>query len=75
LPAGTPPERVSILSQAMQKTFADPNLGREYKKLFKEDLLFLSADELEKTIKVIPRDPEINELVNKLSGAGPLPPR
>lgn len=75
VPPGTPPERVNILSQAMQKTFADPDLGREYKKLFKEDLLFLAAEELERRMGVIPRDPEVNELVNKLSGAAPLPPR
>ena len=59
----------------MQKMFADPDLARDYKKLFKEDLLFLSAEELERRIRVIPRDPEVNELVKKLSGAGPLPPR
>jgi tripartite-type tricarboxylate transporter receptor subunit TctC len=75
LPSGTPPDRVNVLRQAIQKTFADPDLGREYKKLFQEDLLFLTADELERRIRVIPRDPEVNELVNKLSGAGPLPPR
>jgi tripartite-type tricarboxylate transporter receptor subunit TctC len=74
-PPGTPQDRVDILKQAMQKMFADPNLGRDYKKLFREDLLFLSAEELEKSIREIPRDPEVNELVKKLSGPGGLPPR
>ena len=75
LPPGTPPDRVNILKQAMEKMFADPDLARDYKKLFKEDVLFMSAEELEKSIRVIPRDPEVNELVKKLSGPGPLPPR
>lgn len=75
LPSGTPPDRVNILRQALQKTFADPDLGREYKKLFQEDLLLLKAEELEQRIRVIPRDPEINQLVNKLSGGDPLPSR
>ena len=66
---------MNILKQSMQKMFADPDLARDYKKLFKEDLLFLSAEELERRVRVIPRDPEVNELVKKLSGAGPLPPR
>jgi tripartite-type tricarboxylate transporter receptor subunit TctC len=75
LPPGTPQDRVDILKQALQKMFADPNLNREYKKLFQEDLFFLSAEELERRIRGIPRDPEINELVKKLSGPAPLPPR
>ena len=74
-PPGTPQDRANILKQSMQKMFADPDLARDYQKLFNEDLLFLSAEELEKRIRVIPRDPEVNELVKKLSGAGPLPPR
>jgi tripartite-type tricarboxylate transporter receptor subunit TctC len=75
LPPGTPKDRVAILQDAMRKMFADPALGREYNKLFREDLLFLSAQDLEKRIREIPRDPEINELVKNLAGAGPLPPR
>jgi len=30
---------------------------------------------LEKTIRELPRDPEVVELFNKLAGADPLPPR
>ena len=30
---------------------------------------------LEKTIKELPRDPEVVELFTKLAGADPLPPR
>ena len=32
-------------------------------------------EEVEKTIREIPREPEVNELVKKLSGPGPMPPR
>jgi len=33
------------------------------------------ADEMEKAVKELPRDPEIVELFKKIAGGGPLPPR
>jgi hypothetical protein len=35
----------------------------------------LMPEALEKTVKELPRDPEVVELFNKLAGADPLPPR
>jgi hypothetical protein len=75
LPAGTPKEAVSILREAMRKTFRDPEFLGEYKKILREDFNPLTAEEVEKGIREIPRDAEVNELVKKLSGPGPLPPR
>jgi tripartite-type tricarboxylate transporter receptor subunit TctC len=75
LPPETPKDKVSILRGAIKQMFEDPNFAREYKKLFKEDPLFLSAMEVEKRIRQIPRNPEVNALVKNLAGAGPLPPR
>lgn len=74
-PPGTPKDRVTILREAMQKTFKDPDFLSEYKKILREDFEPLMPEEVEKGIREIPRDPELNELVKKLSGAGPLPTR
>ena len=74
-PPGTPKDRVAILREAMQKTFKDPDFLSEYKKTLREDFEPLMPEEVEKGIREIPRDPELNELVKKLSGAGPLPTR
>jgi hypothetical protein len=32
-------------------------------------------EEMDKAIKELPRDPEVVELFQKISGGGPLPPR
>jgi hypothetical protein len=75
LPPGTPKERVDTLRQAMRKTFEDPEFLGEYKKMLREEFEPVMPEEVEKGVREIPRDPEINELVKKLSGPGPLPPR
>jgi tripartite-type tricarboxylate transporter receptor subunit TctC len=75
LAPGTPPEPVSILREAMRKTFKDPAFLKEFKKLSGDDATPLLPEEQEKAIKEIPRDPEIVALFNKLAGNEPLPPR
>ena len=35
----------------------------------------LMPEEYDKALREIPREPELIDLVKKLSGAGPLPPR
>jgi tripartite-type tricarboxylate transporter receptor subunit TctC len=75
LPPGTPKDRVEILREAMRKTFNDPEFLSEYKKILREEFEPLMPEEVEAGIREIPREPEINELVKKLSGAGPLPAR
>ena len=75
LPPGTPGEQVKILREALAKTFKDPGFHQEYKKLTGDEATPLMADEMEKAVKELPRDPEIVELFKKIAGGGPLPPR
>jgi len=72
-PPGTPADKVKILRDAMRKTFADPEFHAEFKKLVGEEPTPLPAEELEKAIRDLPRDREVVELFNKLSGADALP--
>jgi tripartite-type tricarboxylate transporter receptor subunit TctC len=75
LPPGTPKERVKILQEAMGKTFNDPDFHKEYKKLTGDEPTPLLPEEMEKSIRELPRDREIVELFKKISGPAPLPPR
>jgi hypothetical protein len=75
LPPGTPKERADILKEAVRKAFNDPGFRGEYKKLVGDDLAPVMAEEVEKAIKALPRDPETIELYKKIAGPGPLPPR
>jgi tripartite-type tricarboxylate transporter receptor subunit TctC len=72
-PPGTPPDRVQILREAMRKTFADPEFHAEFKKMVGEEPMPLPPQELEKAIRDLPREREVVELFNKLSGADALP--
>src|SRR5213593_5188413 len=75
LPPGTPREQVKILRDAMAKMFSDPEFHKEYKKLVGEEPTPLLAEDMERAIKDLPRDPEIVDLFKKLNAAGPLPAR
>lgn len=75
LPPGTPPDKVQILRDAMRKTFKDPQLLAEFKKLVGEEPVPLMPEEYEKVVRELPRDKEIIDLFNKLSGADPMPAR
>jgi len=75
VPPGTPKDRVEILREAMRRAFKDPEFLSEYKKIIREDFEPVMPEEVEKAIREIPREPEVNELVKKLSGAAPMPPR
>jgi len=75
LPPGTPKERVEVLQEAMGKALKDPEFHREFKKLVGDDVEPMLPEELTKVIKETPRDPEVIDLIKKLAGAGPLPPR
>jgi tripartite-type tricarboxylate transporter receptor subunit TctC len=72
-PPGTPPERIAILTQAINKTFNDPGFAPEYRKLVGDDPSPLSPEENQKAIKELPRDAETIALFNKLAGPEPLP--
>jgi tripartite-type tricarboxylate transporter receptor subunit TctC len=74
LPPGTPKEQIDILSEAMRKTFRDPEFAAHFKKLTSADAEPLFPEEQTKAIKEIPRDAEAVDLFKKISGGGPLPP-
>jgi tripartite-type tricarboxylate transporter receptor subunit TctC len=75
LPPGTPKDRVEILQEAMRKTFQDPEFPKYFRKLVDDDPSPLGAAELTRTVREMPRDAEVLDLVKKFSGPGPLPPR
>ena len=75
LPPGTLPERAEILKEAFRKTFRDPDLHKEYKKLTGDDAAPLLPEEMEKAMKELPREREIVELFQKIAGPDALPPR
>lgn len=74
-PPGTPKDRVQIIREAMSKSFADPEFPAEFKKLMGDDPAPLGGEELERTIKELPRDKEVVQLYQKIAGADPLPAR
>lgn len=74
LPPGTPRERVDSLQEAMRKAFQDPQFPKEFKKLAGDDPEIVMPEVLERSIKELPRDPEVVELLKKLAGPGPPPP-
>jgi tripartite-type tricarboxylate transporter receptor subunit TctC len=75
LAPGTPEDRVEILRQAFRNMFKDPAFHEEYKKLVAEEPSPLTAEDLQKVIREIPRNADIVELMKSLDGPGPLPPR
>jgi tripartite-type tricarboxylate transporter receptor subunit TctC len=75
LPPGTPRDRVAIIQEAMTKVFQDPEFPKEFKKLVGDDAEIVMPAVMDKAIKELPRDPELVELLNKIAGPNPLPPR
>jgi tripartite-type tricarboxylate transporter receptor subunit TctC len=75
LPPGTAPDRVQILREAMRRTFNDPEFHVSYKNLVGNEAAPLTGEMQEKALKELPRDPDVVELMKKITGADPLPPR
>lgn len=75
LPPGTPKERVQILQDAMRKTYRDAEFHKEYTKITGLKAEPQMPEELEQTIKDMPREREAVELFKKLTGPDPLPQR
>ena len=75
LPPGTPKDRVDVLTEAFRKTYGDPEFHKEYKKLTADDPTPLLPDAHAKTIKEVPRDPEVIRIFRLIAGADPLPLR
>ena len=75
LPPATPKDRVEILQEAMRKVFKDPEFLAEFKKLVTDDASPLMPEELTKIIHEMPRDPEVIDMLKKISGVEALPSR
>ena len=75
LPPGTPKDRVKTLQEAMRKTYKDAAFFKEYTKLTGLKAEPQMPEELEQTIRDMPRDREAVELFKKLTGPDPLPQR
>jgi len=75
LPPGTPKDRVKILQDATRKTYKDTEFFKEYAKLTGLKAEPQMPEELEQTIKDMPRDREAVDLFKKLTGPEPLPQR
>ncbi len=75
VPPGTPKEVVAILRGAIAKAFKDVEFHKEFKKLMTTDPTPLTGEEVEASIRELPRDPEIVGLYKKMADHGPLPPR
>ena len=75
LPPGTPKDRVLPLQEAMRKTYRDAEFFKEYTKLTGLKAEPQMPEELEQTIRDMPRDREAVELFKKLTGPDPLPQR
>jgi tripartite-type tricarboxylate transporter receptor subunit TctC len=73
LPPGTPNEYIAMISEAMSKTFRDPEFVANFKKLTSSDPAPLYADEQSRAIKETPRDSETIEIFKAISGGGSLP--
>ncbi|HMF48354.1 MAG TPA: hypothetical protein VK603_06920, partial [Candidatus Saccharimonadales bacterium] len=75
LPPGTPKELVSILREAIAKSFKDPGFAKEFKKLTGVDPAPITAEAIEAALKDLPRDPETIALYKHLADHRPMPPR
>jgi tripartite-type tricarboxylate transporter receptor subunit TctC len=75
LPPSTPGEIVKILREAMARSFQDPGFHEEFKKLMAGEPSPLTGQELEASIRELPRDPEVIGFYKKFAEHGPLPPR
>jgi len=75
LPPGTPAERVAVLKEALEKTFADPEFAVYFRKIVADDISPLGAEALSRVVTQMPRDAETLALLRKFSGPGPLPAR
>jgi len=75
LPPGTPAEIVKTLREAFSRSFKDPGFAQEFKKLMGGEPSPLTGEEVEASIKQLPRDPEVIGLYKKMAEHGPLPPR
>jgi tripartite-type tricarboxylate transporter receptor subunit TctC len=75
LPPDVPKANVQILQDAMRKTLRDPELEANYKKLAGEDVTPLMPEDLERSIRALPREQDLIDFYKKLSGPDALSAR
>lgn len=75
LSPATPRERVAILQAAMTKALQDPELPADFKKMVGDDAGIVLPEVMDRTMKDLPRSPEVVELLKQLAGPNPLPRR
>jgi hypothetical protein len=76
LPPGTPNQPTEILREAMRKVFEDPQFNVEYEKRMAFRPVPHPARQVERTtneLLALVRDPEIVQLLKRITGAEPLP--
>jgi hypothetical protein len=70
----TAQEPVTILQEAIRKTFKDPGFYKEYKKLAGDDPSPIIPEAQQKAIKELAKDEKVIELFKLIAGDQPLPP-
>ncbi len=75
LPPATPPAILKILQQAMTKVFTDPEFPMYFKKTVGNEPEIVLPEVMDKAVKDLERPPEVVELLKKLAGPDPIPPR
>jgi tripartite-type tricarboxylate transporter receptor subunit TctC len=75
LPPAASPERTQILRAAFRKIFDDPEFHKEYKKLVGDEPTPLAAEEVQRAIDTLPREPSVIETFKLITSANPLPAR
>lgn len=75
LPPGVSPERTQVLRAAFRKIFDDPEFHKEYKKLVGDEPTPLAAEEVQRAIETLPREPSVIETFKLITSANPLPAR
>lgn len=71
----TSPAQAKNVKDAILIIFQDHEFHAEYEKLTGETADLIMPDVMAKIIKDTPRDAAVIDMLKKLSGAGPLPPR
>jgi len=74
LPPSTPKDQIQILSEAMRKTFKDPEFVPTFTKTTGSEPSPLLPEEQARSIRNIPRDAESVNLFKRISGPESLPP-
>ena len=75
LPPATPRDRVVMLQQAFNKVYKDPEFPKYFKKMVGDEPEIVLPEVMDKAVKDLERPAEVVELLKKLAGPGPLPPR